>query len=263
MAFTGPGIACDWLDIEGPLHDVWPPRRPPACCSATCRSRSSSRRSIPASARRSASRSAADRRRARTGPTRSRASGPSHSERAAGRRRPPARGVPAAGVPPAGRRTKCAQAVRRAGRGAAEGRRLLRDGDALGVPRGALLAGFPLPRRAGRASSTTTPSPAGCRTSSGTRCPTSALTQLADAGKLRDARRAARRGRAAAEGPEVAAVRRGLPRPVAEAAADRRQRPRPQALPRVQPVPAGLDGRRDAGLLPRAARQGPRRRATS
>ena len=26
MAFTGPGIACDWLDIEGPLHDVWPPQ---------------------------------------------------------------------------------------------------------------------------------------------------------------------------------------------------------------------------------------------
>ncbi len=26
MEFTGPGIACDWLDIEGPLHDVWPPR---------------------------------------------------------------------------------------------------------------------------------------------------------------------------------------------------------------------------------------------
>jgi hypothetical protein len=26
MAFTGPGITCDWLDIEGPLHDVWPPR---------------------------------------------------------------------------------------------------------------------------------------------------------------------------------------------------------------------------------------------
>ncbi len=26
MAFTGPGIACDWLDIEGPLNDVWPPR---------------------------------------------------------------------------------------------------------------------------------------------------------------------------------------------------------------------------------------------
>ena len=25
MAFTGPGIACDWFDIEGPLHDVWPP----------------------------------------------------------------------------------------------------------------------------------------------------------------------------------------------------------------------------------------------
>jgi hypothetical protein len=25
MAFTGPGIAVDWLDVEGPLHDVWPP----------------------------------------------------------------------------------------------------------------------------------------------------------------------------------------------------------------------------------------------
>jgi hypothetical protein len=24
MGFTGPGIACDYLDIEGPLHDVWP-----------------------------------------------------------------------------------------------------------------------------------------------------------------------------------------------------------------------------------------------
>ena len=26
LAFTGPGIACDWLDVEGPLYDVWPPR---------------------------------------------------------------------------------------------------------------------------------------------------------------------------------------------------------------------------------------------
>jgi mono/diheme cytochrome c family protein len=25
LAFTGPGIACDWLDIEGPLYEVWPP----------------------------------------------------------------------------------------------------------------------------------------------------------------------------------------------------------------------------------------------
>ena len=25
MAFTGPGIAVDWLEIEGPLHDAWPP----------------------------------------------------------------------------------------------------------------------------------------------------------------------------------------------------------------------------------------------
>jgi hypothetical protein len=26
MGFTGPGIACDFLDIEGPIHDVWPPK---------------------------------------------------------------------------------------------------------------------------------------------------------------------------------------------------------------------------------------------
>lgn len=26
LAFTGPGIAVDWLDIEGPLHTTWPPQ---------------------------------------------------------------------------------------------------------------------------------------------------------------------------------------------------------------------------------------------
>lgn len=26
MAFTGPAIAVDWLDVEGPIHDIWPPR---------------------------------------------------------------------------------------------------------------------------------------------------------------------------------------------------------------------------------------------
>ena len=25
MGFTGPGIACDWLEVEGPLYDAWPP----------------------------------------------------------------------------------------------------------------------------------------------------------------------------------------------------------------------------------------------
>jgi hypothetical protein len=25
MGFTGPGIACDFLEVEGPLHDAWPP----------------------------------------------------------------------------------------------------------------------------------------------------------------------------------------------------------------------------------------------
>jgi mono/diheme cytochrome c family protein len=26
MAFTGPGLSCDWLEVEGPLNDIWPPR---------------------------------------------------------------------------------------------------------------------------------------------------------------------------------------------------------------------------------------------
>lgn len=26
MAFTGPGIAVDWLEVEGPIHNAWPPR---------------------------------------------------------------------------------------------------------------------------------------------------------------------------------------------------------------------------------------------
>jgi hypothetical protein len=26
MAFTGPAIACDWLEVEGPLHEQWPPK---------------------------------------------------------------------------------------------------------------------------------------------------------------------------------------------------------------------------------------------
>lgn len=26
MAFTGPGIAVDWLEVEGPIHEQWPPR---------------------------------------------------------------------------------------------------------------------------------------------------------------------------------------------------------------------------------------------
>jgi hypothetical protein len=26
MGFTGPGIACDYFDIEGPLHEIWPPQ---------------------------------------------------------------------------------------------------------------------------------------------------------------------------------------------------------------------------------------------
>ena len=27
LDFTGPGVACDWLTVEGPLYDSWPPKR--------------------------------------------------------------------------------------------------------------------------------------------------------------------------------------------------------------------------------------------
>ena len=49
MAFTGPGIACDWLDIEGPLHDVWPPASPSASLRRSAARRVQSQPSIPAS----------------------------------------------------------------------------------------------------------------------------------------------------------------------------------------------------------------------
>ena len=56
MGFTGPGIACDYLDIEGPLHDVWPPKSHPGICLANCRSPSSSNPINPRCVRRSVGR---------------------------------------------------------------------------------------------------------------------------------------------------------------------------------------------------------------
>src|SRR6185295_8251415 len=142
------------------------------------------------------------------------------------------------------------------GRGADQGRRQFRGGDALDVSRGALLAGLSLSRRARGA-------PRRLRA----RVPTFVLPVELDARRGADQARRDRQaarpqgpevgGRPPAEGQEVAAVRRELPRPVAEAPPDRGQRSRPEALPRVQPVPAGLDGRRDPRLLPGDDREEP------
>ena len=123
--------------------------QPSTSCSAICRWSSSSRPTTPASGRRSASRSARRWARARIAPIRSRASGPS----TASSRWSTPTACSASFLPRAFRRPVDAEtrkAVRGPRRRAAEGRRLLRDGDALGLPRGPLLAGFPLPRRAGR-----------------------------------------------------------------------------------------------------------------
>ena len=61
MAFTGPGIACDWLDIEGPIHEIWPPRQPHAAFRRPAARRVQSRPRHPAIARRRASAPAGDR----------------------------------------------------------------------------------------------------------------------------------------------------------------------------------------------------------
>ena len=93
--------------------------------------------------------------------------------------------------------------------------------------------------------------------------PDERLMQLAGSGKLREPKILRGRGRAPAAGSEIAAARRRFPRPVAEAAADRRDRSGQEAVSRVQPLFAGFDGRRNAGLFPRAAREEPRRARTS
>ena len=66
-------------------------------------------------------------------------------------------------------------------------------------------------------------------------CPTSALTQLAAAGKLHEPNVLDAEVERLLQGPEVAALHRGLPRPMAEAAADRRQRSRRKLYPEFSP----------------------------
>ena len=260
--------------VHRPRHRLRLPRRRRAAarrlaaaratsrCSATCRSPSSSRRpTTRTSGRRSASPTARRWAWARTGPTRSPASGPCSSEKPLDDADRLLARVPAAGVPPAGDRPRSASST------------------SPGSPSGSKAGDcFETAMRWAYRAALCSPDflyhvePAGKLDDHALACrlsyffwnsmPDERLTELADAGKLREPDVLRGEVERLLARPEVAAVRRGLPRPVAEAPADRGERPGPQALPRVQHVPAGLDGRRDAGLLPRADRQGPRRRAT-
>ena len=53
--YDGPGLAVQWVEVEGPLHDTWPPDEPPPASSATWR-RSRRRSTTTASASRSSRR---------------------------------------------------------------------------------------------------------------------------------------------------------------------------------------------------------------
>ena len=77
MAFTGPGIACDYLDVEGPLHDVLAAGRPSPSVRRPADRGVQGPRPSRTSARRREPRTASNCSWARTGPTRCPASGPS------------------------------------------------------------------------------------------------------------------------------------------------------------------------------------------
>ena len=124
MAFTGPAIAVDWLDVEGPLNEVWPPRSHRLIFGdlpIESVHREGPPRRPPAGAGRS--RKALARRR----PERARSRG-GHLDGAqratAGGCRPTARELSAQSLPPS-RAGRSQEALRRARRAAVEGRRLL------------------------------------------------------------------------------------------------------------------------------------------
>ena len=258
MAFTGPGIACDWLDIEGPLHEVWPPRshqllfgdlplaefkaaehpgvRPPARLKV---------RQLGGQNRPDPGARPLDR-----------------PQRATRWPMPTACWRPSCRSPSAGPSTKQ--------RGSSTCQRVkerLKAGDCFETAmRWAYRRPSARPTSSITSNRPTSPDDhaLACRLSYffWNSLPDEPLAKLAAAGKLRQPEVLHAEVERLLQDPQVAAVRRGLSRPVAEAAADRRERPGPEALSRVQPVPAGLDGRRNAGLLPRAARQEPRRHAS-
>ena len=255
MGFTGPCIANDWVEIEGPFNDVWPPRshkllygelphhRVRACRTQGC---------PPASSQ--AAQTGNHRHEKQTG-TRER-----HLDREAAQPLADADRLLASFLPKAFRRPVDAE-VRKQYVAKVEER--LKAGDCFETAmrwayRAALCSpdflylveppGRSMPSRSLHAS----------RISSGTPMPDDALIALASSGKLHDAKVLDEQVERLLKDAKSQRFIEDFLGQWLKLRADRRERSRQKTLPRVQPVFAGLDGRRDARLLPRTHRAQPR-----
>ncbi len=223
-AFTGRGIAIEWVEVEGPLVDTWPPPSVGRLFGDT------PHRAGQASPIRPAGPGVHDR-----------AGRPAIGRgTAVARVRVP--GVPAPGHVGRGA-VLCQTGASRARR-----RPVVRGRDARGLPRRAHVAAVPVSRGTPRPSRRL-----------GLGVPAVLLSLELAAGRAiaaargqRDPARTrdpARPGRADVGLPQVAGVRRELRRPVARVAADRLHPARPEALPGIRRHPESVDGRRNAGVL--------------
>ena len=257
MAFTGPGIAVDWVDVEGPIHETWPPRSHKVLFGDLPIVEFEPERNPGV---RKPSRE--ELRWLGLGSL-----GKNHPDPVAGtwtvRSENPRRDADrllAAFLPRAFRRP-VAEEVRR--RYVERVERRLKAGDCFETAmRSAYLAALCSPDFLHHVE------PEGRLDDHALACrlsyflwnspPDETLGSLAASGELRrpDVLRA-QAERLLAD-PKSRAVPRGFPRPVAQAPLDRGERPGPEALPRVQPVSARLDGRRDARLFPGTPGSGPR-----
>jgi Protein of unknown function (DUF1587)/Protein of unknown function (DUF1595)/Planctomycete cytochrome C len=247
MGFTGPGIACDYLDVEGPLHDVWPPRShrllfgdlPLAEFNPAEHPRTRAPKHMPVRQEIGAGKNRPD-------PVKG--IWTVHSEQPlADADRLLARFLPRAFRRPVDDETRKQYVARVEER--------LKAGDCFETAmRWAYRAALCSPDFLYHVE------PAG-KLDDHALAPLILLLALDarravdPAGGCRPAarrRRSPRRDRTTAIRPEVAAFRRGFSRPVAQVAPDLRHRPRPQTVSRVQHLPSGLNGRRNPGLLPGA-----------
>ncbi len=142
--YKGPGLAVQWVEVEGPLHETWPPP---------------SHRRLFGDLKQAPAPAAEDKNRLEV-----------VSKEPAGRCRAPAPRLPAPRFP-AARDRGGRQAVPGSREGQAGCEVLVRAGDARRPQGGPGLAAFPVPAREARPSSTTSPWPAGFPTSCGVRCP--------------------------------------------------------------------------------------------
>ena len=155
--YEGPGLAVQWVEVEGPLHDTWPPAEPSPHL------------------RRPAAGDGADLQRPR--PRRGRLERP----RGRCRAHPPQLRPPRLS---AGGDRRRRQAVPRPRQGQAGREALVRAGGARRPHGRAWCRRSSCSSARSPASSTTSPWPAGCRTSCGARCPTRNCSTLAEQKKL-------------------------------------------------------------------------------